>query len=151
MNEDAIRIKRQLESAFSGPSWHGPSLMENLKGVSAETAAAKPLKDAHSIWEIVNHLTAWQNLAIGVIGGNLYATLKGDADWPPVAGTWEAAVEALETSHAKLVAKIEPLSDERLKGTLPVADYTLRVMLRGIASHSLYHAGQIGLLKAAAK
>src|SRR5580700_939308 len=53
---DASRIKQQLENAFNGPAWHGPSLMENLKGVSAEVAAAKPVTGAHSIWEIINHL-----------------------------------------------------------------------------------------------
>jgi uncharacterized damage-inducible protein DinB len=147
---DAVRIKRQLDTAFHGPAWHGPSLMENLKGVSAEIAAAKPAPNSHSIWEIVNHLTAWQNLALGVLGGNLYSTLKGDADWPPATGSWEEAVARLEAVHATLIEKVEKLSDERLNGKIPIADYSMKVLLRGIGEHNLYHAGQIGLLKRAA-
>ena len=35
--------------------------MESLQGVDAQTAAAKPLANAHSIWEIVNHVSAWED------------------------------------------------------------------------------------------
>lgn len=148
---EANRIRRQLETAFSGPSWHGPSLMENIAGVTAGIAAAKPVANAHSIWEIVNHLAAWQKAAIAVMDGASYVTLTGDADWPPVESKWEEAVAELESSHAALLERLDVASDERLKENLPGVDYSWRVLLRGIAAHSLYHAGQIGLLKKAAQ
>ncbi len=146
-----IRVQRALETAFSGPSWHGPSLMENLRGVSEETARAKPLANAHSIWEIVNHLTAWQQFTLRVIDGEPYVTLSGEKDWPPVSGTWENALTELQSSHQQICNKLPSFSQEFLKENVPGADYAWRVLLRGIASHSLYHAGQIGLLKAAAR
>ena len=43
----------QIRRAFRGESWHGPSVLEVLAGVSAEDAAAHPIAGAHSIWEIV--------------------------------------------------------------------------------------------------
>ena len=147
---DANRIRRQLETAFQGPAWHGPSLMENLRDVSDTAAAAKPMQGAHSIWEIVNHLAAWQKFAVAVIDGAKYETLKGEADWPPAHGEWSAAMWALETSFNDLVSRLEGFSDEKLKEKVPGADYAWRVLLRGIAEHALYHAGQIGLLKRAA-
>jgi uncharacterized damage-inducible protein DinB len=146
----SLRIKRQLETAFQGPAWHGPSLMENLKGVTAGMAAAKPVPGAHSIWQIVNHILAWQKMAIATIDGAPYATLKDDADWPPVvnpsADEWGSVVAELQSSFATLCSKVDEFSDERLKENVPGADYSWRVLLRGIAEHNLYHAGQIGLL-----
>jgi hypothetical protein len=134
--------------------------MENLNGVSAEVAAAKPAlfstnDGAHSIWEIANHLLAWQNFAAAVLDGEPYVTLKGDADWPPVvdksAAAWEATVKELAASHGRLCSRIDGLTDGRLRETIPGADYPWRVLLRGVGEHNLYHAGQIGLLKRSAK
>jgi hypothetical protein len=50
------RINSQLKRAQEGQAWHGPSLRELLDGVTAEQAAARPIPNAHSIWELVNHI-----------------------------------------------------------------------------------------------
>jgi len=50
---ESERIADQLKRAFEGKSWHGPSLLEILKDVTAGQAAARPIPGAHSIWEIV--------------------------------------------------------------------------------------------------
>ncbi|MBV9341362.1 MAG: DinB family protein, partial [Acidobacteria bacterium] len=36
-------IVDQLKRAFDGEAWHGPALMEVLDGITANTAAARPL------------------------------------------------------------------------------------------------------------
>jgi hypothetical protein len=48
---EAARIADQLRRAFDGEAWHGDSLFEILEGVTAERAAARPIADAHSIWD----------------------------------------------------------------------------------------------------
>jgi hypothetical protein len=55
---DVEILADQIRRAFWGESWHGPSVREVLAGVSAEDAAAHPIAGAHSIWEIVLHLTS---------------------------------------------------------------------------------------------
>jgi len=134
--------------------------MENLTGVSAEVAAAKPVlfkpnAAVHSIWEIVNHLLAWQNEVLEVLDGKQYVSLQGDADWPPVLeptpSAWDAKMRELAASQARLSKKFDTLSDDELRAKVPGQDYSWRVLLRGIANHTLYHAGQIGLLKKAAQ
>jgi len=57
--EETKRIADQLQRAFEGEAWHGPSLRELLAEVSAEKAASRPLALAHNIWEIVLHVAAW--------------------------------------------------------------------------------------------
>src|SRR5271169_5472946 len=56
---EPARIADQLRRAFDGDAWHGPALLELLADVDAAAAAATPLADAHSIWELVLHVAAW--------------------------------------------------------------------------------------------
>jgi hypothetical protein len=46
---ESDHIADQLRRAFYGDAWHGDSLFEILAGVTAAQAAARPVKDAHSI------------------------------------------------------------------------------------------------------
>ena len=57
MSETA-RLADQIRRAFDGEAWHGDSLMEILAGANAKTAAAKPVPNAHSIWELWLHIAA---------------------------------------------------------------------------------------------
>ena len=66
---DMEMIADQISRAFRGESWHGPSVREVLAGVSAEDAAAHPIAGAHSIWEIVFHLTGGYNLVLRRVHG----------------------------------------------------------------------------------
>ncbi|MBI3696187.1 MAG: DinB family protein, partial [Acidobacteria bacterium] len=87
------RIEDQLKRALQGEAWHGPSILELLAGVTATQAGAKPLPGAHSIWEIVLHITAWVDAARRRVEGE-EAKLSAEQDWPPVRETTERAWEA---------------------------------------------------------
>ena len=49
----------ELNAAIAGEPWHGDSIQTLLNDVTADQARARPIAAAHSIWEIVRHLTAW--------------------------------------------------------------------------------------------
>src|SRR5438128_550031 len=53
----ATTLGKQIERAMTGPMWHGPALAQVLETVTSEQAAARPIPGAHSIWEIVQHVT----------------------------------------------------------------------------------------------
>lgn len=142
------RVARQLRASYEGPAWHGPSLKELLNGMTAETASDHPLPDAHSIWELVNHLTAWARVARLTITGSPYVTLSGADDWPPASGTWDDALVALDQEHRELIAVIREMPDERLSEQVSEQKgYSMYVLLHGVVQHNLYHAGQIALLR----
>jgi uncharacterized damage-inducible protein DinB len=52
------RLADQLNRAYYRESWHGPTVTEILEGVTHEQAAARPMEQVHSIWEIVLHMAA---------------------------------------------------------------------------------------------
>ena len=57
------RIADEIGMALNGGAWHGPSLTEVLSGLTWRDAIQRPIPAAHNIWELVNHLTAWQTAA----------------------------------------------------------------------------------------
>ena len=149
------RIRLGLKLAHRGPAWHGPSLVKTLNGVTARSAAAHPISGAHSIWEIVRHVTAWVAAATRIIERNEYAGLEGDEDWPRVndisEAAWTAAIEDLDRAHRELRAAVEKLTVERLDEKIPGREYTWYILLHGVVEHDVYHAGQIAMLKKAAQ
>src|SRR2546425_7694088 len=88
------RIADQLERAFEGEAWHGPSLREVLAQVTAPRAAARPIPSAHTIGEIAAHVAAWEDAVRRRLEGEL-VELSEAQDWPRIDDTGEAAWKAL--------------------------------------------------------
>jgi uncharacterized damage-inducible protein DinB len=147
--------------------WHGPALLEVLEGVRGNEALARPLAKAHTIWEIVLHVTAWSDIARQRLKGQSTSDPTPEQDWPAVSAVsdptsdttsdpnsdpeseWRRAVERLVDSHRNLAADTRLLSDEQLASSVPGLNYSVSVLLRGIVEHGTYHGGQIALLKKA--
>jgi uncharacterized damage-inducible protein DinB len=147
---EGARIADQLRRAFDGSAWHGPALLELLKDVDAPRAAAKPLKDVHSIWELVLHIAAWDGAGLKRLSGKK-CQLKGAKNFPPVPvpteAAWQSAIAETKCTHDALVKTVAGLSESRLRDQVPGKRYDFYHMLHGIAQHELYHAGQIAILK----
>ena len=148
---EAARIAQQLENAFAGGAWHGPALLELLAGVDAKTAAAHPVPEAHSIWELVLHIVAWDDAVNRRIALRKALQLKMRQNFPPVTdkspAAWKKTLAHLEKTHAELLKTVKGLSNYRLRERVPGKRYDIAFMLHGVAQHELYHAGQIALLK----
>lgn len=154
MNTECLRIADQVRRAFEGNAWHGPSLKELLADVAAEKAKARPITGAHSIWELVSHIGVWTQAAAQAIEGVPMPEIVGTVeDWPPVpdssAGAWNQALDGLFQASQQLAQAIEGFADERLQETVSGRRYNFYYLFHGIVQHSLYHAGQIALLKKA--
>jgi uncharacterized damage-inducible protein DinB len=147
MNEIA-RIVEQLKQVHEGEAWHGPSVCEALEGVSAAGAAQRPIGEAHTIWEIVQHVRVTGDIVRRHVTGE---TAGDEADWPRlgVAGepAWRAAIEQLKASQRALREAVSNLSEARLHENIPGKSHSYWYELLGIMHHDLYHAGQISLLK----
>jgi len=150
---EASRVADQLRRAFDGDAWHGDSLFEILEGVTAAGAAAYPIAGAHSIWELVLHIAAWDGAVLRRLGG-VAVELSDAENFPRVTdageAAWRSVLAHVRLVHEELVAAVAGLSDVRLYEMVPgkqEAHYTFYYMLHGVAQHELYHAGQIALLK----
>jgi DinB superfamily len=162
-------LAKRIQRTVTGPMWHGPALDAVLAGVTATRAAARSIADAHTIWEIVLHVTAWAEIARLRLRGEAIADPPADRDWPPMSGSdpqfgsdpvnpqfgsdpesaWAQAVERLGASHRALAADVRALADERLDEKIAGLEYTVQILLAGVIEHGAYHGGQIALLKKA--
>ena len=144
------RIIDELTRALQHDPWHGPSIHEVVGGMSAAEAAAHPVDGAHSVWELVHHVTAWVRAAHRRVDGHV-CELEGEADWPPVRDTgetaWREARAELDRAQGELIAALRLLSDASLATVTPNRDYDLEHLLNGLIQHHAYHAGQMVLLK----
>ena len=148
------RILDQLKSAYEGNAWHGPSVHEALAGVTAAQAHVRPLANAHSIWELVQHIAVWE--AVGrrrLEGDRAPIDISSTDDWPPADDTseaaWEQAQATLDERHQVLVEAIARVPESRLDEPIFEGMSTVYVTLHGVIQHDLYHAGQIAMLKKA--
>ncbi len=151
--EETRRILDLTQRAFAGDAWHGPALTKVVLGVDAELAARRPIPGAHSIWEIIRHVGAWQEIVGRRLAGEPARQVPAEEDWPPVDGAdpraWQEALADLDRGHRELLRILTELPAERLDDTVAGADYTLYTLAHGLIHHHLYHAGQVALLKRA--
>ena len=145
-------IADQLKRAFDGEAWHGPALMEILDGIDAKTAAVHPIPKAHSIWELVLHLTTWELVITRRIQGEALMP-SDDENFPqvrqPTDAAWREALQNLRSAHTMLIQLVSTMKEVQLNHRVPGKDYDLRFMLTGAVQHAAYHGGQIALLKKA--
>jgi len=153
------RLRRELMATLNGDPWYGPAVSNILDGIDADMAAARPIPGAHSIWELVLHMTAWVNETKRRLEGGPHRT-PAEGDWPAVRSmtqeAWTAALAALRQSHDDLARTIGAAEDASLSRQIGGAQVdalgdpvTFYQTIIGILQHDTYHAGQISLLKKA--
>ena len=137
-----------LDEAFDQKSWHGPNLWSSIRGVTAREAAWRVGPGRHNIWELTLHAAYWKYVVrrrlIGekrgsfvLPGSNFFERPRGDAS----EAAWKADAAILRNEHNEL-----RLSVSNLSRTAQQAPKTAH-LIRGIAAHDIYHAGQIRLLR----
>jgi heme-degrading monooxygenase HmoA/uncharacterized damage-inducible protein DinB len=147
---EAASLAEELRVLARGDAWHGPSLEEMLAEVSPETAAARPIPKAHTIWELVLHLTGWTDVFRRRLEGTAVEEPE-QGDYPavpePTAEAWAEAKSGLFEAHDQLAARVSRLAPADLDAPVPGRSFPGRFLVRGAIRHTVYHSGQIGLLR----
>jgi uncharacterized damage-inducible protein DinB len=149
MNE-IKRIKNQLSRTFDGESWTGPSVMEVLKDVEPGKAASRPIPEAHSIWELAEHMNSTIENVIRRLKGD-FSQFTDEEDWPKVTDTskksWDDLISRLKASHSELLSEVSKLSQDILEKPMKEGFSSYYLTLHGLVQHNQYHLGQISILK----
>lgn len=150
---EAARLADELERAHRGGAWHGPSLTETLADVDAATASNRPIPGAHTIWEIVSHVSGWLDTCRDRIETGSTDDVPPDKDWPTAPGAedrtedaWKRELAALEDRFRRFHAAVETLDDSGLDDPVAGSAPTVRGLIFGMIQHHAYHGGQITLL-----
>ncbi|HXF95693.1 MAG TPA: DinB family protein [Gemmatimonadales bacterium] len=145
-----------VEQAYRAPSWHGTPLGGALRGLTHRQALWRPgggRGRRHCIWEIVLHTAYWKYVVRRrLLRDEALAFARGPSNWPALPertdqGAWRADRAILEREHALLVRTIARFDPGKLGRRGWRSRWTNVEHIYGVASHDLYHAGQIQLLK----
>jgi uncharacterized damage-inducible protein DinB len=141
------RLLDQLNRAYGGEAWHGPALRNLLDGVTEQQAKSHPVRDGHSIVELVVHITTYIDVVARRVAGNVVESSSVQG-WSDVTKTsWPAAIQELERAEGRLCDAVARLKDEDLDKPVPGARRPMYSEILGVLQHNVYHAGQIALLK----
>jgi uncharacterized damage-inducible protein DinB len=157
MDSEVAEIIRQIRDGYTGEPWHGYATLKILEGIGAGQAFARPLRDVHSIAEIVRHMVSWQDEVRYRLQGQAPG-LPPEGDWPEAGpGTeseWQSCLEKLRESTGRLLDFLTTLPAAALNRRVGSSSdrslatgMSVRAMLYGVVSHNAYHSGQIAILK----
>ena len=142
-----------IEQSYNKKAWHGTNLRGSIRGLSAREAAWRPGTSRHNIWEIMVHCAYWKYVVRRRILGEKRGSfpLKGSnwfqrsADLSEQA--WREDIKLLESCHRSLLDAVSQLNPGELSSSPAGSKVSNLAIIVGIASHDVYHAGQIQLLK----
>ncbi|RZL48494.1 MAG: DinB family protein [Pedobacter sp.] len=146
----------ELKKAYNGDAWHGNNTLSLLLSANATKVFTHPIPNAHSIAEIVLHLTAWTEEVIERLSGKS-SKLPTRGDWPSPKEKseveWLAILEDFKLSNLKLLEVFDTLkhsqwvnqiNDERNQEL--GSGVNNAQLVNGLIQHHAYHSGQIALL-----
>lgn len=152
--DDRIGLLLEVfDQAYRAPSWHGTPLKGTIRGISAREALWRPGPRRHNIWDLVLHTAYWKCMVRRRLLRDPEISFPRDgANWPmlpdkPDESAWQRDRALLEQQHRLLRDAIAHLPPAQLGRRGWRSKWRVKAEIYGIASHDLYHAGQIQILK----
>jgi uncharacterized damage-inducible protein DinB len=153
LHPEIRQLLHQIDESYEKKAWHGPNLRGSIRGLSAKQAAWRPGNGRHNIWEIVVHAAYWKYIvrrrlleekrgSFPLKGSNWFARPEAISE-----EAWREDIQLLEAVHRVLREAIAKLKPADLAVIPQGSKNSNLVTISGIASHDVYHAGQIQLIK----
>jgi len=153
MDREIALLLRITDQAYKKKAWHGPNFRGALRGVSAREAAWRPGPGRHNIRELSAHVAYWKYAVRRRISGLKRGSFgMAGSNWftlPPRFNerVWRGELKLLEKEHRALRHAITRLRRKDLSRRPRGSRVDIATTIYGVASHDLYHAGQVQLLK----
>ena len=97
--KESLRLRSLFEKLYDGDPWIDISLVPVLKNISAKQAAARPMPNCNSIWEITIHMINWRK--------NVLQRMAGKTIKTPAHNYFEPITDVSEKAWAVLLKKME--------------------------------------------
>ncbi len=142
-----------LDQAFEKAAWHGPNLRGSVRGLKLDELLWKPAPKRHCVWDIILHTAYWKYIVYRKLTGAERGSFpRKPSNWPslpdrPDKKSWDDDLSLLRAQHALLRNAVSDFPQSKLNQSAPKSKYRYVQFIYGAASHDLYHAGQIQLLK----
>jgi uncharacterized damage-inducible protein DinB len=154
MPEERLQLVLQMLDSKKKPWFGGPSPAGNLRGVPAELAIRRFDGIKHCIWELALHIAYWEYAVFRMLtNGPKGGFPRTPSNWPatpedPSEADWSADRRLVKQAREALIEAVRAFDDTKLDEQRPNGSiYSYSEILSGVAQHSVYHTGQIALLK----
>jgi len=152
--DKAVRLLLEMfDQAYTAPAWHGTPLKGSIRGVTARQALWRPGHGRHCIWDLVLHTAYWKCMVRRRLLRDAEVSFPRDGNnWfelprPADEAAWKRDRALLDEQHRLLRRAVAALRTKELGRRGWHSRWPLKAEVYGIASHDLYHAGQIQILK----
>ncbi len=146
----------QLAACHNDPSWF-PTFLESVKGLTAEQAIWRKDVSSHSIWQLVGHLTYWNEKWLSYFNGKkIFVSIGSNNEDTFIIQeeeineeNWKSAVNNLDSAFLKFRQAIEKSPESKLDEYVPgyPGDCPWWGAISNLCTHNAYHIGQIVLLR----
>ena len=142
-----------VDQAFDRRAWHGTGLWGSVRGLTPRDALWRPARGRHCIWELVLHTAYWKYIVRRRLERDPDLEFpRAGSNWLPLPERPDATalkrdVALLREQHRLLRQTIAGFPVRRLRQKGWRSNWSNVQHIYGIASHDLYHAGQIQLIK----
>ena len=141
------------DQAFDHAAWHGTPLWGSLRGVGVPEALWRPGRGRHNIWELVLHTAYWKCMVRRrLLRDSQISFPRAGSNWPGLPertdrAAWRRDTALLRHEHELLRRTVARFDPAQLGRRAWRSKWRNIQHIYGIASHDLYHAGQIQMLK----
>ena len=153
MDEPVRLLLEVVDQAYTAPAWHGTPLKGTIRGVTAREALWRPGPQRHNIWELVLHTAYWKCMVRRrLLRDPEISFPREGSNWielprPANEAAWKRDRALLDEQHRLLHQAVAGLRTKDLNRRGWHSKWRVKAEVYGIASHDLYHAGQIQILK----
>ena len=154
MSKERLELILQMLDAKKNQWFGGPSAAGSFRTVTSELALWKPQGMKHCIWELALHIAYWEYAVRRMLeNGQKGGFPRTPSDWPaipvdPSDEAWKIDRKLVKQERDALINTVRAFDEKRLEAQASSnSKYSYFEILIGVAQHTVYHTGQISLLK----
>ena len=145
----------QMTEIQNGKPWIGSNFSNKIKNFQEEDFFRRPIRQMHSIAEIISHLTTWRNETLIKLKTGTGSLSDDDpSNWksPDLLKSMgqKRILEEYDQSLFGILSFLERQNDHFLQEMYYDGDfkgeYSYAWLLQGMLHHDIYHLGQIGYI-----
>ena len=132
-------------------AWYGPTIAEMLAEITPEMAVTKPVGATHTIAELLQHLLLWNERIRKTSESCPMPKWEAEKEWAEAAIPWKELLEQWNRSRDLLEERMRNFPEADLGKQTPGRTYPYEYMLNGIVQHTIWHGGQIAMVRSMVK
>jgi uncharacterized damage-inducible protein DinB len=148
-------IITQLKEVQNGKLWIGSTFDSKLNQVDKDSVFVRPMKNLHSIAEIISHLTPWRKeTLLKIQTGKGSKTDHCKENWLTNDELKMVGWDKIKSEYDRTLVQLIDLLKSKEDGFLNElyydidfkSDFEYSFVINGMLHHDIYHLGQLGII-----